>query len=134
MSATSLADAIWDGDLPAMSCTPCSRSFHGSAGAGDAGLSCRAPAVPLAVDPEDVDARRFERLAAEGAASLGRGSRARRETLSGALALWRGPALGDLAAGEAFVAAAARLEDLRVTARADRAEAEIALGRAPAGG
>ena len=63
----------------------------------------------LAVDPEDVDARRFERLAAAGASSLREGDPERaRDVLGEALALWRGPAFGDLAGVGSFAGTPAR--------------------------
>jgi DNA-binding SARP family transcriptional activator len=70
----------------------------------------------LRLDPDDVDARRFERLVAQGAG---------RE----ALALWRGPALDDVA-DEPFAAAEARrLEELRLTAIELAIDADLAAGR-----
>ena len=84
----------------------------------------------LAVDPGTVDAHRFERLARQGRhlVSAGRFEDAA-GTLRQALGLWRGPALPDLPFGQAQ---AARLEELRLTAGEDLAEAELALpGSAP---
>ncbi len=81
----------------------------------------------LALDPGAVDALAFERLAAEGAAALRAGDAARAdETLTEGLALWRGPALSGT---DGLVMEAARLEDLRLSARADRIAAGLALGR-----
>ncbi|WP_030924699.1 BTAD domain-containing putative transcriptional regulator [Streptosporangium amethystogenes] len=75
----------------------------------------------LAVDPDDVDAHRFERLAREGHRLLiaGRHEHATR-VLSEGLALWRGPA-------PVGMPQAARLEELRLAAREDLVEAELAL-------
>ncbi|MET7297812.1 BTAD domain-containing putative transcriptional regulator [Embleya sp. NPDC005575] len=80
----------------------------------------------LAVDPEAVDAHRFERLLRAGRQALAAGEHPSASALLGeAVALWRGPALADVPyAG----ARATRLEELRVTAAEDRVEAEIALG------
>ena len=59
----------------------------------------------------------------------GRIPSARRETLRRALALWRGPALADLAY-EAFAQAEiARLEELRLAALEQRIDADLAAGR-----
>ncbi|MDQ7909290.1 BTAD domain-containing putative transcriptional regulator [Phytohabitans sp. ZYX-F-186] len=80
----------------------------------------------LAVEPDDVDAHRFTRLAAEGQRALGAGDLAGAvASLREALELWRGPALVDApyATGQA-----ARLEELRLTAVEDRVEAELGLG------
>ncbi|MGV9773017.1 AfsR/SARP family transcriptional regulator [Streptosporangium sp. NPDC003464] len=84
----------------------------------------------LAVDPDRVDAHRFARLAAEGRAALGAGAPADAATaLRAALALWRGPALADLAGNDAVAAAITRLETLRLAAVEDRLEADLLLGR-----
>jgi predicted ATPase/DNA-binding SARP family transcriptional activator len=97
-------------------------------GAGER-LGSRPSGYVLAVAPDQVDALRFERLAAEGHAHLLAGRhREAVTTLRGALDLWRGPALADFA-GEPFaVANATRLEALRLGALEDRIAAELALG------
>jgi DNA-binding SARP family transcriptional activator len=60
-------------------------------------VASRPPGYLLAVDPEQVDAVRFERLAAEGHAALagGRPDDAA-ALLAEGLALWCGPALADV--------------------------------------
>jgi predicted ATPase/DNA-binding winged helix-turn-helix (wHTH) protein len=83
----------------------------------------------LAVDPGDVDVHRFERLTADGRRALAAGDRTSAAALlREALGLWRGPALADVADVPFAEAQAARLEELRVAAVEDRAEAELALG------
>ncbi len=84
----------------------------------------------LAVEPDAVDAVRFERLVAR--ARDDEGPR-RVELLREALALWRGAAMQDVGLREsaAFDAAVTRLEALRLTAAEDRFDAEISLGRGP---
>ncbi|WP_248961973.1 BTAD domain-containing putative transcriptional regulator [Sphaerisporangium perillae] len=82
----------------------------------------------LAADPEDVDASRFERLARDGRALLAVGRYERAAgVLKDALALWRGPVLADLADVPFVPAQAARLEEIRLAAREDLVEAELAL-------
>jgi predicted ATPase/DNA-binding SARP family transcriptional activator len=75
----------------------------------------------LRVEPDAVDAVRFERLVGQA-----RDPRRLRE----ALALWRGAAMQDvgLQDSEAFEAAATRLEGLRLAALEDRFDGEINLG------
>ncbi|GAT64452.1 SARP family transcriptional regulator [Planomonospora sphaerica] len=82
----------------------------------------------LAVAPDAVDVCRFEHLVGRARAAE---PAARAELLRSALALWRGTALADIALrdGDAFDAAVARLEELRVTALGDRVDADIRLGR-----
>jgi DNA-binding SARP family transcriptional activator len=78
------------------------------------------------VPPEAVDAVRFERLVAQ---ADGQPPAVAEPRLAEALALWRGPALGDVAA-EAFARpAAARLESARPAAIEARIDAALALGR-----
>ena len=83
----------------------------------------------LTVEPDAVDAVRFERLAAR--ARDAEGSR-RVQLLRDALALWRGAAMADvgLEDSEALDAAGARLERLRLAAMEDRFDAEVGLGQA----
>ncbi|MFF3640705.1 ATP-binding protein [Streptomyces sp. NPDC002564] len=80
----------------------------------------------IAVEPEDVDLHRFERLAREGRRALGAGDHARAAALlREGLGLWRGAALADL---PATPPRATRLEELRLAAVQDRIEADLALG------
>jgi predicted ATPase/DNA-binding SARP family transcriptional activator len=83
----------------------------------------------LAVEPDAVDAVRFERLV--GRARNGEGTGQVR-LLREALALWRGAAMEDVGLQEsaAFDAAVTRLEGLRLTAMEDRFDAEVRLGDA----
>ena len=83
----------------------------------------------LEVDPEQLDAERFERLTAEGREALERGEAARAsELLRQALDLWRGPPLADLAYEPFAQSHIARLEELRLVALEHRIEADLALG------
>ena len=54
-------------------------------------------------------------------------------TIEDALALWRGPALADLADQPSLLAEAARLDELRIEAQEDRIEGLLASGRARPG-
>ncbi|MEU4470858.1 BTAD domain-containing putative transcriptional regulator [Micromonospora sp. NPDC023888] len=87
----------------------------------------------LAVDPADVDAYRFERLAEAGRHALAGGDWARAAAeLRTALELWRGPALADVIDVAGAPAQAARLDELRLAAVDDRIEADLALGASAA--
>ncbi|MFB7733455.1 BTAD domain-containing putative transcriptional regulator [Streptomyces sp. NPDC056112] len=84
----------------------------------------------LAVEPEAVDAVRFERLVGAGQARAEDAPR-RVRPLREALELWRGTALQDIGLQDsaAFDAAVVRLEGLRLSATEERVDAEITLGR-----
>ncbi|WP_199432107.1 AfsR/SARP family transcriptional regulator [Qaidamihabitans albus] len=86
----------------------------------------RSPGYLLRVEDEALDVRRFRALVAQARACDD--ARARAALLTDALALWRGPALADFA-NEPFAAPAVqRLEEERLTAIEERAEARLALG------
>ncbi len=86
----------------------------------------RPPGYVLAAAAEQLDLWRFERLAGEAAAE----SPARAaELLREALALWRGPALAEVAYESFAQPEIARLEELRLVALERRIDADIALGR-----
>ncbi|WP_106397011.1 BTAD domain-containing putative transcriptional regulator [Actinocorallia populi] len=80
----------------------------------------------LALDDGALDVLRFQRLLA-GAAEAGT-SAEKAALLADALALWRGRAFADFADEPFAQAAAARLEEQRLTAWEDAAEARLALG------
>lgn len=84
----------------------------------------------LAVEPDAVDAVRFERLVGAGQARAEDAPR-RVRPLREALELWRGTALQDigLQGSAAFDAAVVRLEGLRLSATEERVDAEVTLGR-----
>ncbi|MFE5593955.1 BTAD domain-containing putative transcriptional regulator [Streptomyces sp. NPDC056549] len=104
------------------------RATLGAAAIERAGAGYRA-----VVDPDDVDACRFERLAGEGRTALSDGDSARAVALlHEALGLWRGAPLADIAGSESARAAVARLEECRLGAIEDRIEGELRLGRSRA--
>ena len=96
---------------------------------GDGVVATRGGGYALDLNGEFVDADRFSRLADEGREALDNGDpRRARETLTAGLALWRGPALADFAYERFAQNEAARLEELRLVALENRAEADLALG------
>jgi DNA-binding SARP family transcriptional activator len=101
-------------------------------GAGDPGrvLITRSPGYMLALEPDQLDLTRFDRLAREGREALASGDPERAATLlHDALSLWRGPPLADLALERFAQSEVARLEELRVAALEDRIEADLECGR-----
>jgi len=93
-------------------------------------LLTRAHGYQLNVEPERVDAHRFEQLVAEGRRALAAGQDARAAaTLERALAMWRGVPLGDLAYEPFAAREADRLAELRIGAFEELLDAKLALGR-----
>lgn len=86
----------------------------------------RTPGYELRADPDTIDADRFQDLL--GRARKAAEPRARAALLADALALWRGPAFADFADEEFARGAAARLEEQRLTAVEEQAEARLELG------
>ena len=84
----------------------------------------------LRADADRIDVHRFERLASEGRRALDAGDAVSASAkLRGALGLWRGPALADLAGHEFAQAEIRRLDEMRRSVIADRVEADLALGK-----
>jgi predicted ATPase/DNA-binding SARP family transcriptional activator len=84
----------------------------------------------LAIDPAEIDAVAFERLVTRGRAALTAGTPSPAATLlAEALALWRGPALADVADAPFAAGPVTRLEELRLAAAEDQTEARLALGQ-----
>jgi DNA-binding SARP family transcriptional activator len=80
----------------------------------------------LRADPDSIDLRRFERLVAEARPLP---ARERNAKLGEALALWRGPALADLAQEPALEAERARVDELRQSVIEQRIDARLELGQ-----
>ncbi len=130
VGAERLVDGLYGEDVPA-----------GAANAVQAQISRLRQVLPvpieghpagyrLAVDPDEVDAHRFARLAEEGRRALGAGDPERAAgLLREALGLWRGPALADVGDAPFAAARAVRLEELRLAAVEDRIEADLRGGR-----
>jgi YVTN family beta-propeller protein len=90
----------------------------------------RAPGYVLRVEPDAIDARRFEGLLDQGRQMLASGDPKRAAAiLRQALTLWRGPPLDEFSYEPFAEAAIARLEELHLRALEERIEAELALGR-----
>lgn len=139
-----LVDALWPEERPAepanalQSLVSRLRKMVGAVVQNDGGYR-------LDVTPDDVDALRFERLAAEGRERLRAGDpRAAAVLLADAVACWGGPngqgvraGVGEGGGEPAVIAAVApgvatRLARARTEAEADLAAADLALGRAAA--
>src|SRR6266702_161991 len=127
-----LVDGIWGANLPGEPANALQVvvSRLRRALAPDQVVVSRPPGYLLAIDPERVDAVRFERLAAAGRAAIAAGDAERASgLLQAALDLWRGDALADFPGVPTARAAATRLEELRLAALEDRIEVDLGLGR-----
>lgn len=83
----------------------------------------------LELDPDRVDAVRFERLVVAADDALGEAPQRTAELTAAAMALWRGSPFDDLRDEEFVLPEALRLEELRLAATELRLEADVALGR-----
>ena len=131
VSAEQLADALW-GDRPPASggkiLQGCIVRLRKSLGA--ASIETTSHGYRLAVPPDDVDARRFERLLRRGQELVTRGEPERAAyTIDEALGLWRGRAFVDLEDWEAGQVEAGRLEELRLEAEDLRLDAALRAGK-----
>jgi DNA-binding SARP family transcriptional activator len=93
-------------------------------------LLTREHGYTLAIDPEALDANRFERLLGEGSRELAAGRPDHAvPALTSALSLWRGAPLSGLAHEPFAQSEIGRLEELRLAALEQLIEAKLALGR-----
>jgi peptide/nickel transport system substrate-binding protein len=87
-------------------------------------------AYAVVVEDDELDAKQFEHLVAEGRAALQRAEHAQAsDLLASGLALWSGRVCEDVAFESPVNADAERLEELRRSALHDRVDADLALGR-----
>jgi DNA-binding SARP family transcriptional activator len=126
-----IADEVWPDALPSAP----ANSIQGYVSSlrkqlGREAIETRGAGYVMHLAADTLDLQRFERLAADGAALL-RDGRPQDATalLIEALALWRGPALADLASEGILRVEAARLDELRLVALERRIEADLARGR-----
>jgi DNA-binding SARP family transcriptional activator len=131
VSSDQLAEELWSDELPAhprkalqLSVLRLRRAL------GAEVLETRSAGYLIRVGEQELDAWRFERLAAAGRKALGQGEARRASALlQEALDLWRGPALAEVLYEPFARSAAARLEEARLCCLEDRIDADLALGR-----
>jgi predicted ATPase/DNA-binding SARP family transcriptional activator len=116
VSTERLIDAVWGEDPPASVRGALQVHVHALRKTlGADRIVTRAPGYLVRVEPDELDAARFDRLVAES-------------SFTEALGLWRGPALADLA-GEPFAQAdAARLDEARLAAIEAKLAASLEAG------
>ena len=129
VSRDRLLDELWDGETPGSGATALQvrvSQLRKALGAAASRLETRSPGYLLRVEPGELDLDRFTSLLGEAADEE---PEAAAEKLRAALALWRGPALGDLTYESFAQAAILRMEELRLLTIERRIEADLALGR-----
>ncbi|GGX91758.1 AfsR/SARP family transcriptional regulator [Streptomyces hiroshimensis] len=93
-------------------------------------LITQPPGYLIRVEDHEVDIKIFERLVLQGKTALENGRpEAAVQRLEQALALWRGPALSNIPAGDVLTGRIVHLNELRIRALELRIEAELQLGR-----
>jgi YVTN family beta-propeller protein len=131
VSTDRVIDALW-GERPPSSALNSVRVYasHLRKALGNERLLTRGRGYVLAVEPEQVDLARFERLAAEGREALAAGEAERAsQLLRSALGLWHGAPLTDFASEPFAPTEIARLQELRLAALEEELDADLALGR-----
>ncbi|MCA1780891.1 MAG: PQQ-binding-like beta-propeller repeat protein [Intrasporangiaceae bacterium] len=140
VSSSELIDTLW-GDEPPASAAKSLQTFilrlrnilEPDRQGSPALLLTDGPGYRLAVDPAQVDAERFVRLARIGERVLAEGHPEHAsDTLTEALAMWRGPAYADFEGADFARSEARRLDEIRLSATEERLTAELAVGRTSA--
>ena len=117
VSTDRLIDGIWGAQPPASAASALQVHVHALRRTiGPDRIVTRSPGYVVRVDAGELDVDRFARLVADG-------------DPHGALALWRGQALADLAFEPFAQAEAARLEEARLAALEARIDADLDAGR-----
>jgi len=133
VSADRLIEDLWGDDLPVhpaaalhSKVSRLRQALENAEPGGGELVAFRPPGYLLQLDSDAVDEHRFGALIE--LASAAEDPRDRAALLADALALWRGPPLADFADAIFAQAAITRLEEQRLAALEDHAEARLALG------
>ena len=137
LSSDRIIDELWGDRPPAgaakglqVHVSRLRKALAGQDGAASSPIVTRERGYSLSIQPEQLDAWRFERLVADGRAELADGRpQGALAMFEEALALWRGSPLADVAYEPFAQAEIARLDDLWVGALERLIEAKLALGR-----
>ena len=130
VTASQLIDGLWPAELPAAAANALQALVSRLRRAvTEAEIEFRPAGYRLNLDPRSTDIVRFEDLAAAGRAQLRDDPQGAAATLRQALALWRGPALAEVAETDFGQAAIARLDELRLDAVEARPRRRAPAGR-----
>ncbi|MGH8794185.1 MAG: BTAD domain-containing putative transcriptional regulator, partial [Stackebrandtia sp.] len=129
LSPDRLIDLVWDEQPPPSARDQLRWHLHHlkQTLGGEERLKRTADGYVFAVRPGELDVDAFERLCKSGMTADGVARTA--ETLTEALALWRGPAYGDLVNVTVLAAESDRLDELRLAALERRINADLELGK-----
>ena len=130
VSSDRLIDQLW-GERPPATAAKTLQGYvsHLRKALGNEVLFTRNGGYLLVAAPGQVDADRFDAMAADGRRALGDGDASRaRELLDAGLGLWRGEPLADLTYEPFAQREIARLDEARLAALEDRIEADLMLG------
>ena len=130
VSSDRLVEDLWGGSEEASKALQVAVSRLRKALGPGGPLVTRPPGYELQLERERLDLHRFEDEARAGREALASGdAKLARAKLGDALAIWRGPALADLAYEPFAQAEASRLEELRASVTEERIAADLELGR-----
>ncbi len=130
LTADWLVDAVWGAHPPATARKTLQAYLARLRAVLPPGAIQSTPAgYRLATGPEQLDSLQFAHLADRGHAAVASEPAVASRLLREALALWRGPAFGDLGDQPALALEAERLRERRLSVLADRAHADLAAGR-----
>ncbi len=127
VSSETLIDDIW-GEEPPERARNVIQTYvsHLRKALGPDRIQSHGPGYRLRLDPSELDATRFADLMRDAKKALPVDPNVAVATLEDALALWRGPALADLADQSSLLAESARLDELRLEAQEARIEGLLA--------
>jgi DNA-binding SARP family transcriptional activator/tetratricopeptide (TPR) repeat protein len=132
-----LIEELWE-DRPPATASPTLHAYisklRRALATGEPDASCRLlthrPGYELVLDPDRLDAARFQHLVEESGRLMRAGQLdAAASRLREGLSLWRGPAYAEFASHRFAQPEAVRLEELRLTALEDRLNVDLLLGR-----
>jgi WD40 repeat protein/DNA-binding SARP family transcriptional activator len=127
--AETLVDEIW-GEEPPEQARNIIQTYvsHLRKALGRDRIESQAPGYRLRLESSELDATRFDELMRDAKKALPVDPNIAVRAIDDALALWRGPALADLADQPSLLAETARLDELRLEAQEDRVEGLLASG------
>ncbi len=123
-----LIDLLWGDEAPKSATASLQNAVGAAAARTRRGhpRHARRRGMSSSVEPDQIDARRFERELAD---ARGLPAEERRDRLRAALDLWRGPALAEFAFDDFAQAEIRRLDELRLVVLEERIDADLELGR-----